>query len=179
MRLFGRLVISPGANVWFALHAAYAVGGYAPATRSAILYGAKRSVGQMRIKKQTERWFDIPNDPDEGSILIKHLSPGEISDIMDGVFKQTIRYPEGSDLPEFTQETDKRKDREESLVARVKGWKKFYDQHGRVLVYSQENVIRASREIEGFNLLVTDFANRLAEDIAKETEQEDKDLEKN
>ena len=125
----------------------------------------------MRIKKQTERWFEIPDDSDGASIKIKHLNPGEVSDIMDGVFKQTIDYRtdgDGKTQPEFTQETDKRKDRNETLLASVVNWKKFYDHEGKKLHFTPENVIRASREIEGFNELVTEFRVRLAEDIEKE-----------
>jgi hypothetical protein len=136
----------------------------------------------MRIKKQEERWFEIPDDPDEGSILIKNLSPGDIADIMDSVFSQTISYPvnaEGVSQPEFKQETDKRKDREMTLTASVIGWKKFYDKNGKELKCTPENVIRASREIEGFNNLVEVFRNRLSADLMAEVEKEDKDLEKN
>ncbi len=141
----------------------------------------------MRIKKQMERWFEIPNDPDEAQILIKHLSPGEITDIMDEVFTQTIIYkPDDDQDPhdkkdpvlksEFIQETDRRKDREKTLIASVIGWKKFYDQEGKALECTPENVIRASREIEGFNGMVTDFRKRLADDIQKEEVKEEKEL---
>ena len=136
----------------------------------------------MRIKKQAERWFDVPNDPDEAQVLIKHLSPGEISDIMDEVFTQTIVYKADGDQepqPEFMQETDRRKDREKTLVASVVGWKKFYDQDGKVLKYTSGNVIRASREIEGFDILITDFRKRLADDIQKEAAKEEKELKLN
>jgi hypothetical protein len=136
----------------------------------------------MRIKKQAERWFDIPNDPDEGQILIKHLSPGEITDIMDEVFTQTIVYKADGDQepqPEFIQETDKRKDREQTLVSSVVNWKKFFDQNEKPLKCTPENVIRASREIEGFNSLVTGFRERLAADIQKEAVKEEKKLKSN
>jgi len=136
----------------------------------------------VRIKKQIERWFDIPKDPDEGQILIKHLNPGEISDIMDEVFKQTIVYKSDGDQepqPLITQETDRRKDRELTLVASIINWKKFYDQEGKTLKCTPENVVRASREIEGFDAMVTDFRSRLAEDLQKETVQEETELKAN
>jgi len=137
----------------------------------------------MRIKKQIERWFEIPNDPDEGQILIKHLNPGEVSDIMDETFKQTIVY-KADDLdqdakPEIIQEADRRKDREKTLTAAVVGWKKFYDQEGKPLKCTPENVIRASREIEGFDALVREFRDRLAEDLQEEAAKEEKELKTN
>ena len=137
----------------------------------------------MRIKKQIERWFEIPNDPDEGQILIKHLNPGEISDIMDETFKQTIVYKaddaDEDAKPEITQEADRRKDREKTLTAAVAGWKKFYDQEGKPLKCTPENVIRASREIEGFDALVRGFRDRLTKDLQKEEVKEEKELNAN
>ena len=137
----------------------------------------------MRIKKQIERWFEIPNDPDEASMLIKHLNPGEVSDIMDEVFTQSIVYKQSDgdqDMhPEFKQETDKRKDREKTLTASVVNWKKFYDQEGKPLKCTPENVIRASREIEGFDVLVKEFRERLAADIQEEAVKEEKELKTN
>ncbi len=136
----------------------------------------------MRIKKQEKRWFEVPNDPDEGQILIKHLSPGEITDIMDEVFTQTIVYKADGDQdiqPEFKQETDKRKDREKTLLASVANWKKFFDQEGKALKCTPENIIRASREIEGFDALVKEFRDRLTEDIDKEAVKEEKGLKAN
>ena len=135
----------------------------------------------MRIKKQEERWFEVEGDPDGARIKIKHLNPGEITDIMDSVFKQTIVYRTHGDemRPEFTQETDKRKDREMTLTASVVGWENFFDRNDKPLKCTPENVIRASREIEGFNDLVTEFRNRLAKDIMAEDVKEEKDLEKN
>jgi hypothetical protein len=135
----------------------------------------------MRIKKQIERWFEVPDDPDKAQIQIKHLNPGEVADIMDGVFKQTIVYrtdDDGDSQPELTQETDKRKDREMTLTASVVNWKKFFDRDGNKLKCTPENVIRASREIEGFDALVTEFRNRLAQNIAKVYVNENKDLDK-
>lgn len=136
----------------------------------------------MRIKRQAERWFEIPNDPDEGQVLIKHLNPGEISDIMDEVFEQTIIYKADGDQepkPEFIQKTDRRKDREKTLVASVLNWKKFFDQNGNPLKCTPENIIRASREIEGFNVMITEFREKLARDIQAESVKEDKELKKN
>jgi hypothetical protein len=136
----------------------------------------------MRIKKQIERWFEVPDDPDKAQIQVKHLNPGEVADIMDGVFKQTIVYrtdDDGDSQPELTQETDKRKDREMTLTASVVNWKKFFDKDGKKLECTPENVIRASREIEGFDSLVTDFRNRLLIDIQGEEVKEDKELKAN
>ena len=132
----------------------------------------------MRIQKTNERWFDVPNDPDKARLKIKHLSPGETQDIFDKVFVQDIKYKKvkkGKDQvfePEFSQKTDKKLDREMTLKMTVVDWQNFFDQDGKDLKFSAENVVRASREIEGFNLLVTELREQLAKDIAEEKEQQ-------
>ena len=135
----------------------------------------------MRITKITERWFDVPNDPDNARLKIKHLSPGEIQDIFDKVFVQKIDYKKGKGKkaklePIFSQKTDKKLDRELTLTMAVVDWENFFDKKDNPLNCTPENIVRASREIEGFNELVSEFRETLAEDIAKEKEDQVKNL---
>ena len=127
----------------------------------------------MRIVKSVERWFNIPNDPDGGKLLIKHLTPGEAADIIDQVFVQKIDYKQndkGKFEPLFTQNLDKTKDRELPVIKSVKGWENFFDDNDKVLEFNEENVLKASREITGFNELVTEFREILSKEIEKEKE---------
>ena len=65
----------------------------------------------MRISRQKERWFPCEGDPDEGSVLIKHLSPGEAQDIIDEVLPQKIDYElddKGNMVPQFSNVNDLR-----------------------------------------------------------------------
>jgi len=129
----------------------------------------------MRIVKTDARWFDIPNDPDGGRLKIKSLSPGETSDIFDKVFTQEVSYKKGKKgkmEPSFSQNTDKALDREMTLKAAVVDWQNFFDHGGAELKFTPDNVIRASREIEGFNELVTDLREQLVKDIAKEKDEQ-------
>ena len=52
----------------------------------------------------------------------------------------------------------------------VVDWQNFFDQDGNDLPFSPDNVVRASREIEGFNILVTELREQLAKDITEERE---------
>ena len=130
----------------------------------------------MRIIKPTERWFDVPNDTDNARLKIKHLTPGETQDIFDKVFVQNVNYKKvkkgkkESFEPEFSQQTDKKLDREMTLKMVVVDWQNFFDQDGNDLPFSPDNVVRASREIEGFNILVTELREQLAKDITEERE---------
>lgn len=132
----------------------------------------------MHIKKTIERWFDVPNDPDKGELCIRHLQPGEAADIFDKVFTQEIKYKKikGKFEPDFLQVTNKKLDRELTLTKTVVNWKNFFDKEEKPLDCTPDNIIRASREIEGFNELVTELRERLAEDIKQEEEDQRKNL---
>jgi hypothetical protein len=95
-------------------------------------------------------------------LKIKHLSPGEIQDIFDKVFVQKIDYKKGKGKkaklePIFSQKTDKKLDRELTLTMAVVDWENFFDKKDNPLNCTPENIIRASRQIEGFNELVSEF----------------------
>ena len=133
----------------------------------------------MRITKAEERWFDVPNDPDGGRLKIKHLTPGETADIFDKVFTQEINYKKGKKgkfEPSFSHNTNKKLDRELTLTRAVVGWENFYDREGKSLECTKENIIKASREIEGFNELVTELREQLADDLKQEREDQAKNL---
>lgn len=133
----------------------------------------------MRIRRPLERWFTIPDeDPEKTEIKIKHLSPGELQDIMDSVIEQEIRYEpadeSGKIKPIVLQKNDTKRDRELTLLKRVVDWKNIYDEDGNPLECTPENIIRASREIEGFASFVNKKAEILAKDIKKEAEEQEK-----
>ena len=120
----------------------------------------------------------MPGDPDEGEVKIKHLSPGERQDIFDKVFLQEIEYETGEQgkmIPKMKQVTDRKKDREQTLVRAVKDWKNFFDEDGKPLECNEKNIIRASREIEGFAEFVAECRQTMDEHIF----EEEKELEKN
>ncbi len=131
----------------------------------------------MRITKVTERWFDVPNDPDKARIKIKNLLPGEVTDIFDEVFVQNINYKKndkGKFEPVFSQVTDKKRDRELTLTKAIVDWENFYDRENKPLECNEENILRAAREIEGFNDLITELRETLSEEIKQEKEAQRK-----
>ena len=132
----------------------------------------------MRISKSTQRWFPFVDDPDEGSVLVEHLSPGDTQDIYDETMPQNIEYEEddkGNMVPIFKTDMDRKAQREKTLVACIKDWKNHFDEQGEPIKCNPENIIRASRGIEGYNEFITECRNTLADDIEKEK----KVLEKN
>lgn len=132
----------------------------------------------MRISKPKERWFKVPEDPDGSRIKIKQLLPGERQDIFDKVFSQEIEYDMGDDgkmLPKMKQATNNKLDREITLTRVVVDWEKFFERDGTPLECNKKNIIRASREIDGFAEFVTECRQKLDNDL----ENEEKELEKN
>lgn len=132
----------------------------------------------MRITKPRERWFNVPDDEDKGKVLIRQIPPGDRYKIMDKAFQQTIEYQQGEDgklAPIMNQKTDRKFDREQTVLKSVLDWDNFFDQDGTKLFFNSENVLRAIQEIEGFVEFVNECREKLDEDLINE----ELELEKN
>jgi hypothetical protein len=131
----------------------------------------------MRIRKPDERWFQIENDPDNARVKIKHLTPGEIQDIVDDAYQIETVYvknEEGKLSPKMRQNHDRRLDRESTLKACIVDWENFYDENGNKLECNEDNIIRAAREIDNFTALIDEFRETLSNDISEEKEEQEK-----
>ena len=131
----------------------------------------------MRIRKSTERWFPMEGDPDDGSVLIKDLAPGEIQDIVDEAMPKSYEYEtneKGGLTPKLTVNMNNTLQRELTFKACVLDWKNFYDEDDVLMECTPENIVRASRKIGGFNEFVIECQNILTADIAKEKEGQEK-----
>lgn len=135
----------------------------------------------MRISKITDRWFDVPNDPDKGRIKIHHITPGELTDITDQAYKQDVIYKpvegqKGKVEPIITQDVDPKLNRKLLLTTAVVNWENFFDRKDKPMDCNEKNIMRCSREIEGFDDLVEECKKQLATDIAAEKEDQQKNL---
>ena len=125
----------------------------------------------MRITKPKERWFDVPEDEDKGKVLVRQISPGERHKIMDKAFQQKIEYRAGEDgklSPVMNQITDRKFDREQTVLKAVVSWENFFDLDGTKLPCNLENVLKAINEIDGFIEFVNECREKLEEDISSE-----------
>ena len=132
----------------------------------------------MRITKTVERWFPVPDDPDKGEVLIRHLKRGELMDISFETTEQETRYrlnDEQNLEPEMTSRSDTRASQIAIFRAAVQDWKNFYDEDGNALTCDGENKIKAMREIDG----LVEFVNECREKLAADIEAEKKAQEKN
>ena len=131
----------------------------------------------MRITKSVERWFPVPDDPDEGEVLIRHLKRGELMDISFETTKQETRYRlnDAQELePEMTSRSDTRASQIAIFNAAVRNWKNFYDEDGNALTCTDENKVKAMREIDGLTEFVGECRDKLAADIDAEKKEQEK-----
>jgi len=63
-----------------------------------------------------------------------------------------------------------------TLTKTVVDWNGFFDKKDNELKCTPENVVKASRQIEGFSELVAELREQLAEDIKQEQEDQRKNL---
>ena len=133
----------------------------------------------MRIAKTTERKFFSPDDPDKSWVMIKHLLPGETQDIFDKAFSHKIEYEKnekGKMEPKVSQKPNNKLHRELTLQAVVTNWGEFYDKKSNKMKCTPANIVKASREIEGFDEFIDGNRETLADDIAQENKEQLKNL---
>ena len=133
----------------------------------------------MRIRTPRERWFTFENDPDNGKILIRQLTPGERQDIFDQAIKQEIIYKpgkSGESEPMVRQRNDMKLDRELTFKSAIIDWKNFYDEKGKPIKCTNGNIIKAIRSIDGLSETVKGFMADLDGILAKEDEDQEKNL---
>jgi hypothetical protein len=132
----------------------------------------------MRISKSIERWFPVPDDPDKSEHLIRHLKPGEILDSINETVTQETHYLVENDqiIPDTVSKSVPGEAAKRQCIAAIVDWKNMFDENGVPLKCTEENKIRALREIDGYFSFVIDCRNLLAEDIKKEKEARAKNL---
>ena len=129
----------------------------------------------MRIAKTTERKFFSPDDPDKSWVMIKHLLPGETQDIFDKAFTHKVEYEKnkkGKMEGKVLQESNNKLHRELTLQAAVIGWGEFYDRKSNKMKCTPANIVKAFREIDGFDEFINDCRETLANDIAQENKEQ-------
>ena len=137
----------------------------------------------MRILKDDERWFEVPSDPDNARVKIKHLSPGELAEINDKSFKKEMSYKAGrgkkdKDGKKFSPDVniDIKEDpeffREAPIKKAVVAWENFYDKKDKPMECTPENVEKAIRQIDGFVLFVDNCRDKLSKDIDQEKKEQ-------
>ena len=131
----------------------------------------------MRLRKQTERWFPVPDDPDGARIKQRPLTPGEDQDIIDES-AGSVEYQvddAGRPVPIYKERKEQLRIRRElSLQKQVVDWEHVLDEDGSPLECTDENKVLVARSIPGFVETVLANARQLKADLAKEKKAKEK-----
>lgn len=126
-----------------------------------------------RLSGERAEWFDIPDDPDQGRVKIKHLKKGEVNDIEDQIeLYQTMLRPdaEGNMQREIKINPAKGDKRYAYLCAAVIDWEKVFGADGKPMDCTDANKILLARDDETFGPFVGKSRIALAELVATERE---------
>jgi hypothetical protein len=113
-----------------------------------------------KIVPQIESWFDYPDDPMGGRVLVAHIKDGELARILERTTETKTVYVKEFRRPESTiRHVDSTT---EIIVAAVKGWEKFYGEDDKPLPCTPENVRVFCKE-DGFIRFVSQCREKLAQ----------------
>jgi len=138
-----------------------------------------------KITKPNERWFPFPDDPLEGRVKIKHLSPGELAEISDESFKTRYNYKAGkgkkAEKGKATELDVSVKQnpvayRELPIKKSIVDWENFFDEKDKKMECTPENIEKSIRQLDGFVNFIEECRKTLKKDIAKEKEGQAKNL---
>jgi len=133
----------------------------------------------MRLTTERSVWRDIPDDPDNARVEIRHIKPGEQQDIEDNIeLYRAVLRPDatGALQREVTINPAKGDARYAFLCAAIKNWENFLDAAGIPLACTDENKILMARERKDLGQLVGTFRTELAAVVSAEQEAERKNL---
>ncbi|MDR1660430.1 MAG: hypothetical protein LBR94_08875 [Desulfovibrio sp.] len=119
----------------------------------------------MRIKPidRHEKWFDIPNDPDKGRILIGEASQSDIFEVVNAAALRSARSevsPESEYLREF-------------YSRHILDWENILNERGELLPCTYENKVRVLNTPELFNVILT-AVNEVRDEGMKAREEAEK-----
>ena len=130
----------------------------------------------LKLTAKRTRWFPVPQDPSgETQIEILHLKPGEVSDIEAQSNQITGKQLGGGDTDFVTEIDFKLNERSKKFVMRaVVGWKGFADIKGKPLKCSDITKAQVLKEFGWFSEFVEQCRKELAEEVASEEEEAEK-----
>lgn len=128
-----------------------------------------------KIQKVKEMWFNYPDDPMGGKVLIRHLKEGEVQDLLDDHSETKAIYNTESNTHETVMI---RKNVMPALAAAsVVDWENFFDgkpakgnKHGKPLPCTKKNVFLFCKE-DGFLAFISESREKLS-DVMSEREKE-------
>lgn len=133
-----------------------------------------------KIQEIKEVWFDYPDDPMGGKVLIRHLKEGEVQKILETTTETRTVFNSDDGKPETVIT---RKDVVTALVLEsVRNWENFYDgkksknnPYGKELKCTPDKIKLFCLE-DGFVNFISDCREKLNAISLKENEEAEKNL---
>jgi len=135
----------------------------------------------MRLTARKTKRYDVPNDPDEGFIVIRHLSKGEVRKVeskVNQLYYQTNGSGEGDTRIDFDPYTRSRLFAREAITK----WGSMYDLKGRDMKLTAANLDKASvftMLVNGEKVDFYEWVDDCRKDLDEEVEAETKEAEEN
>ena len=128
----------------------------------------------LKLTTKRTKWFSVPQDASgECQIEILHLKPGEVADI-EAKSNQIIGRQIG-DQDFLTEIGFNPNDRAKKIVNRALiEWKGFVGTNGKPLKCTEQNKMEVMREFDWFAGLIEDCRKTLADEVADEQEDAEK-----
>lgn len=117
-----------------------------------------------KLTKEFRMWFDVPDDPDQGRVEIRHLLGGEVQEIIAGSTELRTLYRNGEAQRESRH--DLVQDTKRTLSRSIAAWENFKDEAGEQLPCTEANVARYSRE-DWFVGFIAECRRKTAEAFAE------------
>jgi len=127
----------------------------------------------LKLTAKRTQWFEFPQDPSgETKVEILHLKPGDIADI-DAQANRIVGKQIDDD---FKTEVDfNYSARSKALVKRcIINWEGFLNEKGKPMKCTDNNKLKVLREFDWFLEQIGVFRTELAETVAKDEEDAEK-----
>ena len=92
-----------------------------------------------RLVEETKIWFELPDDPDGGRVLIRNLTDMDRATIMGKAMKNRFVFDPQEAKVVQEQGFDILVDRLETIAMAVVDWEKFFDQDAQPMDCTDEN----------------------------------------
>ncbi len=131
----------------------------------------------MKLQRKREKEVFIPNDPDNGSVIIRKLSLNEISKIES---KSSTLNVDADGTPKMTVDPYSRA----TAVAKacIVTWNNLFDENGNPLIFSKKVLNTASNydiDVDGKRLAFFTWIDQEHTKFLEEVEKEEKEAAKN
>jgi len=125
----------------------------------------------MRLTKEVTKRFEVPNDPDGGYIILRHIKSNVLAEIIDRT--SSTRVENGEVVGVISGLERKKEIAKEGLT----GWGNFEDESGRPLKFTPANIAKAAEfsiVTEDGKTSFFDWIDTCLADLADEVEEEQK-----